>query len=119
MKAKAKKKPSKKEAVKQVEPVTYYAIDVSGGFEDENLIGETVVLGPCYSKEDIEDEIRAYATPDDDDFQYDFIIVKQESTVVLRQTKTSTLSWGEKIEPLIKEEELSGWRDWLDDEKQD
>ena len=119
MKAKAKKKPSKKEAVKQVEPVTYYAIDVSNGFEDDNLVGEVPVLGPAYSEEEINSEIRSYCEPVVDDIScYQFIIVKQVNTVSVEMTRSVNINYGVLLDTAPMEN-TSGWCQWTDDESQD
>ena len=119
MKAKAKKKPVKKTEAQPVEEAIFYAIDVSNGFEGDNLVGEVPVLGPAHSEEEINSEIRSYCEPVVDDTScYQFIIVKQENTVSVEMTRSVNINYGVSLNT-TPTENLSGWRDWLDDEKQD
>lgn len=118
MKAKAKKKTPKKQEVQPVEQSIYYAIDVSDGFEDDNLVGEAPVLGPAYSEEELNFELKEYCMPDEDTSCYQFIIVKQVNTVAVELTRSINISYDVALDTTPKEE-LSGWREWLDDEKQD
>ena len=119
MKAKAKKKPNKKQEVQPVEESIFYAIDVSNGFEGDNLVGEVPVLGPAYSEEEINSEIRSYCEPVVDDiFHYQFIIVKQENTVSVEMTRSVKINYGIALD-ISPREELPGYSEWTEDEKQD
>jgi len=118
MKAKAKKKPVKKPEAQPVEQATYYAIDVSDGYEREDCVGEAIVLGPYCSEEELKFELKEYCLPDGDIFCYQFIIVKQVNTVAVELTRSMNISYDVALDTTPREE-LSGWRQWTDDEKQD
>jgi len=118
MKAKAKKKPNKKQEVQPVEEAIFYAIDVSDGYEKEDCVGEAIVLGPYYSEEELKFELREYCLPDEDISSYQFIIVKQVNTVAVELTRSMNISYDVALDTTPREE-LSGWRQWTDDEKQD
>lgn len=118
MKAKAKKKPSKKQEVQPVEEAIFYAIDVSDGYEKEDCVGEAIVLGPYYSEEELKFELREYCLPDEDISSYQFIIVKQVNTVSVELTRSVNINYGVEINTAPMED-TSGCENWTDDEKQD
>ena len=101
-----------------VEQSIYYAIDVSDGYEKEDCVGEAIVLGPYHSEEELNFELKEYCMPDEDISCYQFIIVKQVNTVAVELTRSVNISYDVALDTTPKEE-LSGWREWLDDEKQD